>query len=222
MEMPEAVLYFNVPGTFCRHGRVFSMRVSFDAAVDPDALNIPHYRIFIANPMDFGTIKVGFCAARMGVSHCLSSCRFADASRSRPLHRHRCVVVCRLHMHNACLLTRALPCADHFIADVRLVFRNVYTFNSPDHEVVVFAKKVETAFEAAIRDPSKIRASLKKSGTRSALAASGSTRTPATKKRRPAADSDDDDVEPDDSLGFGTVRVTSCVCDDGDDADFFA
>ncbi len=105
-----------------------------------------------------------------------------------------------------------MPQSDYFIADMRLVFRNAYTFNAPEHEVVVYAKKVETAFEAAIRDPSKIRTQLKKSTTRQAMTSSGVVRTPTVKKRRAVQDSDDEDVEPDDSLGFGTVRWVSQVC----------
>eukprot|EP00039_Didymoeca_costata_P018465 m.333550 g.333550 ORF g.333550 m.333550 type:complete len:922 (+) comp17171_c0_seq1:156-2921(+) len=41
--------------------------------------------------------------------------------------------------------------ADEFLADIRLIFRNCYKYNPPDHDVVAKGKKLEQAFEFFLR-----------------------------------------------------------------------
>jgi hypothetical protein len=42
--------------------------------------------------------------------------------------------------------------ADDYVRDIRLVFENCYTYNPPDHPVVVMAKKMQAVFEKAIEE----------------------------------------------------------------------
>ena len=45
------------------------------------------------------------------------------------------------------LETREYNSAAAFAADVRLIFTNCYKYNSPDHEVVAMARKLQDVFE---------------------------------------------------------------------------
>lgn len=41
--------------------------------------------------------------------------------------------------------------AEEFIADVRVMFSNAYTFNGPDHAVTAMGKRVEAIFDKQIK-----------------------------------------------------------------------
>jgi hypothetical protein len=94
---------------------------------------------------------------------------------------------------------------DYFIADVRLVFRNCFTFNGPEVEANRFAKTLEALFEAAIRDPTQIRAV--KTKTKFQPFASLPSTTPSSrsvlKKSKRISVEADDSGELDTTIGGG-------------------
>lgn len=75
---------------------------------------------------------------------------------------------------------------DLFIADVRLIFKNAYTFNPPTYDVVLLAQKLEAFFEDLIRNPHKIDAKAKIRKSSSSIRVSGGgggSARPSSRKR---------------------------------------
>ncbi|KAG8925183.1 hypothetical protein FRC02_009873 [Tulasnella sp. 418] len=95
----------------------------FTVPVDPVALGIPHYTTIIKRPMDLATIE------RKLFSTTPTQLGGPDNALSKD----------------------GYSTVDEWIADVRLIFQNCYTFNGPDHPISQFGKKVEEAFEKQLK-----------------------------------------------------------------------
>lgn len=104
--------------------------------VDGVALGIPHYQTVIERPMDFATIERKLFATVPGTIQPLDD----DATAS----------------------TRYWS-VDEWIADVKLVFQNSYTFNGKEHPISAMALALETGFMKQLKklptgdEPSMVR-----------------------------------------------------------------
>ena len=109
----------------------------FYKPVDTVALGLYDYHLVIQEPMDLGTIKVTRPISWTDntlVSHC------------RP--RGIIVTLCRLSQEK--MEQKKYADAKEFAADVRLMFSNCCRYNSPTHEIIPMARKLQVGLSQSL------------------------------------------------------------------------
>lgn len=107
---------------------------AFLAPVDPDALNIPHYRQIVTNPMDLGTVDIKLALTA------------AAAKGGKPTEKTKQASAWKLDPSND--VYRSVQAWED---DVRLVFANCIRFNGPDHIISQSAKTLEAVFDKQLK-----------------------------------------------------------------------